>query len=161
EGDAGPLTRSLAGYENYYAQWGQTWARMMLIKARRVAGEERIAAEFLEMVQPFRYPRSVNQNALQEVAAMKGRIENEVVKEGEVERNVKLGRGGIREIEFVAQVLQLLNAGRHPFLQGPQTLPTLEKLAQYELLSGEDARSLSDAYRFLRDLEHRLQMEDN
>src|SRR5204863_7844295 len=128
EGDAGPLTRSLAGYENYYAQWGQTWERMMLIKARRVAGEERIAAEFLEMVQHFRYPRSINQNALQEVAAMKGRIENEVVKEGEVERNVKLGRGGIREIEFIAQVLQLLNAGRHPFSQGPQTLACLDKL---------------------------------
>jgi len=161
EGDAGPLTRSLAGYENYYAQWGQTWERMMLIKARRVAGEERIAAEFLEMVQPFRYPRSVNQNALQEVAAMKGRIENEVVKEGEVERNVKLGRGGIREIEFIAQVLQLLNAGRHPFLQGPQTLTCLDKLVQYELLKASEARSLGQAYGFLRDVEHRLQMENN
>ena len=131
EGDAGPLTRSLAGYENYYVQWGQTWERMMLIKARRVAGDARVAVEFLEMVQPFRYPRSVNQNVLQEVAAMKSRIENEVVKEGEVERNVKLGRGGIREIEFIAQVLQLLNAGRHPFLQGLQTLACLDKLVQY------------------------------
>jgi len=160
EGDAGPLSRSLAGYENYYAQWGQTWERMMLIKARNVAGNEMVAAEFLEMVQPFRYPRSINENVLREVAAMKSRIENEVVRVGELERNVKLGRGGIREIEFIAQVLQLLHAGRQPFLQGSQTLPCLEKLRQYELLTAEEARLLAHAYRFLRDLEHRLQMED-
>jgi glutamate-ammonia-ligase adenylyltransferase len=161
EGDAGPLTRSLAGYENYYAQWGQTWERMMLIKARGVAGDGALAAEFLEMIHPFRYPRSPGGGVLREVAAMKERIENEVVKAGELDRNVKLGRGGIREIEFVAQTLQLMHAGRQPFLQGPQTLPTLGKLAQYELLGREEARSLTDAYCFLRDVEHRLQMEDN
>lgn len=161
EGDAGPLSRSLAGYENYYAQWGQTWERMMLIKARGVAGDASLAAEFLETVQPFRYPRSINQNVLNEVAAMKDRIEHEVVKAGELERNVKLGRGGIREIEFVAQALQLLHAGRQPFLQGAQTLPTLEKLVQYELLAGYDSARLREAYVFLRDVEHRLQMEDN
>jgi [glutamine synthetase] adenylyltransferase / [glutamine synthetase]-adenylyl-L-tyrosine phosphorylase len=74
---------------------------------------------------------------------------------------VKLGRGGIREVEFIAQSQQLLHAGKMPFLQGQQTLPTLEKLAQYNLLSGEEARSLRDAYCFLRDVEHRLQMEEN
>src|ERR1043165_9687155 len=106
EGDAGPLARSLAGYENYYAQWGQTWERMMLIKARRVAGDTALASEFLEMVQPFRYPRWLNEGVLREIAAMKERIENEVVKAGELERNVKLGRGGIREAEFIVQTLQ-------------------------------------------------------
>jgi glutamate-ammonia-ligase adenylyltransferase len=161
EGELGPLNRSLSGYENYYVQWGQTWERMMLIKARCVAGDQALAAEFLEMIQPFRYPRSINQGVLREVAAMKDRIENEVVKADELDRNVKLGRGGIREIEFVVQSLQLLHAGRQPFLQGAQTLPGLEKLAQYELLTREDARSLADAYSFLRNVEHRLQMEDN
>ena len=161
EGDAGPLSRSLGSYENYYAQWGQTWERMMLIKARGVAGDQALAAEFLEMIQSFRYPRSINQNVLREVAALKHRIENEVVKAGELERNVKLGRGGIREIEFIAQAFQLLHAGRQPFLQGAQTLPCLEKLVQYEWLSPEDSRLLSGAYCFLRDVEHRLQMEDN
>jgi glutamate-ammonia-ligase adenylyltransferase len=116
EGDSGPLCRSLGSYENYYAQWGQTWERMMLIKARCVAGDKGVAAEFLEMVQPFRYPRAVNENVLHEIAAMKDRIENEVVRAGELERNVKLGRGGIREIEFIAQSLQLLHAGKMPFL---------------------------------------------
>jgi len=161
EGDAGPLSRSLGSFENYYAQWGQTWERMMLGKARVVAGDEALGAEFLEMIQPFRYPRSVNQSVLREVAAVKDRIESEVVKAGELERNVKLGRGGIREIEFVVQAQQLLHAGRQPFLQGSQTLPCLAKLAQYEHLSGAEARALAEAYRFLRNVEHRLQMENN
>ncbi len=161
EGDLGPLSRSLESYENYYAQWGQTWERMMLIKARGVAGDQALAAEFLEMIQPFRYPRSINQNVLREVAAMKDRIENEVVKSGELDRNVKLGRGGIREIEFLVQSQQLLRAGRQPFLQGGQTLPGLEKLSQYGLVDPIDAGLLAEAYVFLRDVEHRLQMEDN
>lgn len=161
EGDAGPLSRSLAGYENYYAQWGQTWERMMLIKARGVAGDATLAAEFLELIQPFRYPRSINESVPREVVAMKGRIENEVVKADELERNVKLGRGGIREIEFVVQAQQLLRAGRQPFLQGAQTLPLLAKLVQYELLSAGESKMLAEAYCFLRDVEHRLQMEDN
>ena len=161
EGESGPLSRSLAGYENYYAQWGQTWERMMLIKARGVAGDETLAGEFLEMVQPFRYPRSINKGVLQEVGAMKDRIENEVVKAGELDRNVKLGRGGIREIEFIVQSLQLLHAGRQPFLQGAQTLACLEKLVQYQLLSAKDAALLEQAYCFLREVEHRLQMEDD
>ena len=161
EGDSGPLTRSLAGYENYYAQWGQTWERMMLIKARGVAGDAALAAEFLEMVQPFRYPRSINASVLREVVAMKDRIEHEVLKADELDRNVKLGRGGIREIEFVAQALQSLHAGRQPFLQGAQTLPCLAKLTQYELLSADESRRLAEAYEFMRNVEHRLQMEEN
>ncbi|HTL16862.1 MAG TPA: hypothetical protein VL793_06485, partial [Patescibacteria group bacterium] len=161
EGDAGPLSRSVASYENYYAQWGQTWERMMLIKARCVAGHEGLAAEFLETVHPFRYPRTVNENVLLEVGAMKDRIETEVIRADELDRNVKLGRGGIREIEFIAQSLQLLHAGRQPFLQGSQTLPALEKLSQYELLSSQASGELREAYCFLRNVEHRLQMENN
>jgi len=161
EGDAGPLSRSLESYENYYTEWGQTWERMMLIKTRGVAGDEGLAAEFLEMIQPFRFPPLLSADVLREVAAVKDRIEKEVVGEDELERNVKLGRGGIREIEFIAQSLQILHAGRLPFLQTAQTLPCLAKLAQYQLLTDEDAQQLDAAYRFLRDVEHRLQMEDN
>lgn len=161
EGDAGPLVRSLESYENYYAQWGQTWERMMLIKARGMAGDKGLAAEFIEMVQAFRYPHSISERVLHEVTAVKDRIEREVVGEGELARNVKLGRGGIREIEFVVQSLQVLHAGRSPFLQISQTLPCLEKLAQYKLLADGEAQQLAAAYRFLRDVEHRLQMENN
>jgi glutamate-ammonia-ligase adenylyltransferase len=161
EGDAGPLARSLGSYENYYAQSGQTWERMMLIKARPVAGSVALAAEFLEMIQPFRYPRALSERILQEIADMKQRIENEVVKSGEMERNVKLGRGGIREIEFVVQSLQLLQAGRTPFLQDSQTLSALQRLVRYGVLPAGDTRDLTEAYGFLRDVEHRLQMEGN
>lgn len=161
EGDAGPLARSLESCENYYAQWGQTWERMMLIKARVVAGDKSLASEFVEMIQPFRYPGSINPEILREIAATKDRTEREVVRAGELERNVKLGRGGIREIEFIVQSLQVLHAGRSPFLQISQTLPCLQKLAQYNLLPPREANQLDAAYRFLRDVEHRLQMEDN
>ena len=133
----------------------------MLIKARGVAGNDSLAAEFIETIHPFRYPRTLNHSVLREVAEMKDRIENEVVRTGELDRNVKLGRGGIREIEFIAQSLQLLHAGRQPFLQGSQTLPCLEKLTQYDLLTHQQSERLSTAYKFLRKLEHRLQMEDN
>jgi len=159
EGNAGPLARSLASYENYYAQWGQTWERMMLIKARPVAGDVGLGMEFIETIHPFRYPRSISERTLQEIAAIKKRIETEVVKSGELDRNVKLGRGGIREIEFIAQTLQILHAGHTPFLQGSQTLPTLQKLNQYQHLKLGEVEELTDAYVFLRDLEHRLQME--
>jgi [glutamine synthetase] adenylyltransferase / [glutamine synthetase]-adenylyl-L-tyrosine phosphorylase len=161
EGDAGPLVRSLPSYENYYAQWGQTWERMMLIKARGVAGADSLAGEFLETVQPFRYPRSLGEDVLREIASMKDRTENEIVKSGEIDRNVKLGRGGIREIEFVAQTLQLLHGGRVPFLQERQTLTALAKLVEYNFLDRPQAEALQKAYLFLRDVEHRLQMENN
>lgn len=161
EGDAGPLVRSLASYENYYAQWGQTWERMALMKARRVAGDEELAAEFLDLVTPFRYPRSIHESVLREVASIKDRIERELVGAEALDRNVKLGRGGIREIEFIVQTLQLLHGGRLPFVQGNQTLAVLDKLARYHLLPAADAQALAQAYCFLRQVEHRLQMEYN
>ena len=142
EGDAGPLVRSLESYENYYAQWGETWERMMLIKTRHVAGDKGLVAEFIEMIQPFRYPHFITERVLHEVTVVKDRIEREVVGADELERNVKLGRGGIREIEFVVQSLQVLHAGRSPFLQVSQTLPCLEKLAQYHLLADDEAQQL-------------------
>lgn len=160
EGDAGPLARSLDSYENFYAAWGQTWERMMLLKARPVAGDAELGAEFLEIIQTFRYPRSLGVGLLREMADMKARTEREVVRAGELDRNVKLGRGGIREIEFVAQALQVLNAGSNPFLQTPHTLEALPKLAGYQLLPGRAAVDLTRAYPFLRDVEHRLQMEE-
>lgn len=161
EGDSGPLVRSLNSYENYYAQWGQTWERMMLIKARCVAGDIGLAAELLETIHAFRYPRAMSERIVQEIGAMKCRIEIEVVKPGEIDRNVKLGRGGIREVEFIVQTLQLLNAGRIPFLQDSQTLSALQKLVRYKILSEADAEVLSSAYCFLRAVEHRLQMEND
>ena len=90
EGKAGPLARSLESYENYYAQWGQTWERLMLIKTRVVAGDAALADEFLEMVQPFRFPRLIGSGVMEEIAAMKRRLETEIVRASDEDRNVKL-----------------------------------------------------------------------
>ncbi len=161
EGKAGPLARSLESYENYYSQWGQTWERMMLIKARPVAGDAGLGDEFLEMVQPFRFPRLSGPGVAEEMAGMKQRLEREVVRASDEDRNVKLGRGGIRDIEFVVQTRQVLHAGRQPFLMDRQTVPTLRKLATYEHLDPQESEALVAAYEFLRDVEHRLQMENH
>ena len=161
EGPTGPVVRSLSSYEHYYAQSGQPWERMMLIKARLIAGERALASDFGEVIQPFRYPRFLSEGVIGEIAATKQRIEDEVVRTGEIERNVKLGRGGIREIEFFVQALQLLHGGRLPFLQSSQTLPAIDSLAKYHLVPAETARTLKEAYAFLREVEHRLQIEQN
>lgn len=161
DGNGAPLVRSFESYENYYSMWGRTWERMMLIKARYVAGSSNLGAEFIEMIHPFRYPRSISEEVPEEVSQIKERIEKEVIKHGELQRNVKLGWGGIREIEFIVQIIQVIDAGKMPYLQGNQTLPLLEKLAVYGRIPVEDSRILIKAYKFYRDVEHRLQMQDN
>ncbi|HEY1582475.1 MAG TPA: bifunctional [glutamate--ammonia ligase]-adenylyl-L-tyrosine phosphorylase/[glutamate--ammonia-ligase] adenylyltransferase [Chthoniobacterales bacterium] len=159
EGSAGPLVRSLESMENYYAGFGEMWERLALIKARWICGDRELAYDFLRQLQPFVFPKSPTPDLLDEVAAIKRRIERDIVGFEDRERNVKLGVGGIREIEFVVQALQLLHAARHPFLQEASTLKALRGLAELEFLPNEDAASLESAYRFLRRLEHRLQIE--
>lgn len=160
EGDSGPLVRSLDSMEDYYAAFGETWERMALSKARLVAGDEELGYEFFQRHQAFIYPRAVGPEMIDEVARIKGRIDKEIVGVANLHRNVKLGHGGIREVEFVCQSLQLLHGARHAFLQERSTLKALHALQQLGLLSGEEARGLADAYRFLRTVEHRLQIEE-
>lgn len=159
EGNAGPLVRSVDDCEVYYASRGETWERMMLIKARPVAGSADLVHEFLETIHSFRYPRYLDESVIAEVGAIKQRIEQEVVGDHRLTRHVKLGIGGIREIEFVAQTLQLLHGGQNPFLQTAGTIEALQKLAKYGRLPETEVNDLIAAYRFLRAVEHRLQME--
>ena len=159
EGRAGPLVRSLESMENYYAGFGEMWERLALIKARWICGDRELAYDFLRQLQPFIFPKSPTPDLLDEVAAIKIRIERDIVGYEHRERNVKLGAGGIREIEFVVQALQLLHAARHPFLQEAGTLKAIRGLAELEFLPNEDAGKLETAYRFLRRVEHRLQIE--
>ena len=156
EGSAGPLTRSLESMENYYAGFGETWERLALIKARLVCGSEELAYEFLTHHQPFIFPRSPTPELLDEVAALKRRIEREVPSE---DLNVKLGAGGIREIEFIVQTLQFIHGAHHTFLQEQGTLRALRAIAQLELLPSRDVLALDRAYRLFRRIEHRLQIE--
>jgi glutamate-ammonia-ligase adenylyltransferase len=159
EGTAGPLARSLESMENYYAGFGETWERLALVKARGVAGSRELAYEFVRQHQPFVFPKSPSRDLLDEIAAIKRRIERDVVGHEKLARDVKLGTGGIREIEFVVQALQLLHGARHAFLQETSTLRALPVLADLELLPHSEARRLLLVYEFLRSVEHRLQIE--
>jgi glutamate-ammonia-ligase adenylyltransferase len=159
EGSAGPLARSLESMENYYAGFGETWERLALLRARGICGSEELVYEFLQQHQPFLYPKSPTPDLLDEIALIKRRIERDIVGHENLERNVKLGAGGIREIEFVVQALQLIHGARHAFLQETSTLKTLRALAQLDLLPQAEATALDSAYRFLRRVEHRLQIE--
>ncbi|HWD17943.1 MAG TPA: hypothetical protein VHB20_01585 [Verrucomicrobiae bacterium] len=153
ESPDGPLARSLPSYDHFYTRFGQTRERLMLVKARPVAGDLELGAEFIETIHPFRYPLAVNEQTWREVAVLKASVDHESA------RDVEAGPGGLREIEYIAQVLQLLHAGQQPFLQNSFTLAALQKLMRYGLLSEADAEALEEAYVFLRDVEHRLQME--
>lgn len=157
EGSAGPLARSLESMENYYAGFGETWERIALIKARGVAGSRELIYEFLRQHQPFIYPHSPTPDLLDEIASIKRRIEHDNA--ADLDRDVKLGRGGIREIEFVVQTFQFIHGGRHAFLQQTSTLNALRSLAELELLAHAEVVDLTRAYRFLRQVEHRLQIE--
>ena len=113
------------------------------------------------MVEPFIFRRYGGEGVLRDMAAIKQRIEREIVKSDALTRHVKLGIGGIREIEFILQALQVLHGGRHPAVRNPNTLRGLEVVARANLLPSRDAQTLADAYKFLRVVEHRLQMESD
>src|SRR5947208_3134358 len=159
EGSAGPLARSLESMENYYSGFGETWERLALIKARGIAGSRELAYEFLRQHQPFIYPKSTTPGLLAEIASIKHRIERDIVGTQKLERDVKLGRGGIRDIEFIVQTLQLIHGARHPFVQEPGMLKALRALRALDLLPTDEVLTLDKTYRFLRRVEHRLQIE--
>ncbi|MGH7830152.1 MAG: bifunctional [glutamate--ammonia ligase]-adenylyl-L-tyrosine phosphorylase/[glutamate--ammonia-ligase] adenylyltransferase, partial [Candidatus Binatia bacterium] len=157
-GRHGPLVQSVGSALLYYESWGQCWERSALIKARPVAGDRELGLQFLREVEPFIYRRYLDFTTVEELREMKRRIERELLDAAGKERNVKLGRGGIREIEFFTQALQLVNGGYQPEIRDHSTVRALERLARLELISSRDKNSLSRAYRFLRDVEHKLQM---
>jgi len=159
EGSSGPLARSLESMENYYSGFGETWERLALIKAREIAGSRELAYDFLRQHQPFIYPKITTPDLLDEIAHIKHRIERDIVGTEKLERDVKLGRGGIRDIEFVVQALQLIHGSRHPFLQESSMLKALRALRELDLLPRDEVLALDNAYRFLRRVEHRLQIE--
>lgn len=157
-GSQGPIVQSLASAATYYEAWGQTWERSALIKARPVAGDRQLGERFLRDVEPFVYRRYLDFSTVEELREMKARIDRELLSPLHQERNVKLGRGGIREIEFFTQALQLLNGGHTPAVRDANTLGALARLAEHGFIPDSEARALSDAYRFLRQVEHKIQM---
>jgi len=157
-GANGPLVQSVDSAMMYYESWGQCWERAALIKARPVAGDRELGMRFLKELEPFIYRRYLDYTTVDELRHMKMRIENELLSEDGKARNLKLGYGGIREVEFFTQAMQLVNGGYEPKLRGPGTLPALEQLARHDFISAQDQARLSDAYRFLRQVEHKVQM---
>ena len=159
DGTQGQLALALLAYEAYYARFGQPWEKMALIKARPVAGDADLGREFMALVQPFVYQRHLDAQGLEQLRSMKRQIDSQMADRNESRTNVKLGRGGIREIEFLIQLPQLLLGGRRPGVQERNSLRALGKLRDAGLLEAEAAALLRDAYCYLRRLEHLLQME--
>ncbi|HKX50809.1 MAG TPA: glutamate-ammonia-ligase adenylyltransferase, partial [Candidatus Binatia bacterium] len=157
-GANGPLVQSVDSAMLYYESWGQCWERAALIKARPVTGARDLGNAFLKEVEPFVYRRYLDYTTVDELRHMKARIENELLGVDDKERNVKLGIGGIREVEFFTQALQLVNGGYEPALRTPATLPALAELAKREFISKKDRDVLTGAYRFLRQVEHKVQI---
>src|SRR5256714_4622872 len=160
EGRAGPLSRSLDAYRTYWDKWASTWEFQALIKARPVAGDADLGRAFLEAAHPHVWPARLDPDAVREVRVMKARAEEEVSKRGLTEREIKRGRGGLRDIEFAVQLLQLVHARHDPGIRSPNTLEALEQLGQAGYVDTTQVRTLDAAYRFLRTVEHRLQLAD-
>ncbi|TAK03470.1 MAG: hypothetical protein EPO39_12005 [Candidatus Manganitrophaceae bacterium] len=158
EGEKGLIVQPLQGYRRYYATRGETWERLALLKAWPAGGDRALGEHFLKRVTPFLYSRPFGPAGLREVAALKKRIDEKIDLSHQTASHVKLGRGGIREIEFLVQTLQVYFGATRPAIRERNTLKALDKLLRSRLLSVEDHRCLREAYLFLRDVENKLQI---
>jgi glutamate-ammonia-ligase adenylyltransferase len=158
EGRSGSLTRSLDSYRAYWDRWAQTWEFQALIKARPVAGQAQLGAEFMGAAAERVWTRPFGADDLRAVRSMKARTEGEVARKGLSARELKRGPGGIRDIEFAVQLLQLVHGRADSALRSPTTLSALSELAAAGYVAADDATALEQAYRFLRAAEHRLQL---
>jgi [glutamine synthetase] adenylyltransferase / [glutamine synthetase]-adenylyl-L-tyrosine phosphorylase len=158
EGRVGSVALSLAGYRRYLAERAEPWERQALIKARPVAGDRAVGQAFLALVEPFVYRPGIEARLVDEIRAMKREIDRTLRAREDGARNVKLGPGGIREIEFLVQALQLLYGGDDPWLRERSTLKAIFRLIERGYLAPALGRALSDGYVHLRQVEHRLQI---
>ncbi len=158
EGRSGELACSLAAAETYYESWGQNWERSAMMKARPVAGDIHLGEQILQSLQPFIYRRYLDYGMIDDLKQMKQKIDSQQMQHNGYENNLKLGKGGIREIEFFTQALQLINAGKNPKMRERSTLNALRLLHAEGYLPGDEALALRHAYIFLRTVEHRIQV---
>ena len=158
EGRDGPLVRSLESYEAYWDRWAQTWEFQALLKARPVAGDPELGGAFLEAAQARVWVRPFTLDDLRAIRHMKARAESELARKGLTDREIKRGRGGIRDIEFSVQLLQLVHGRTDPALRSATTLDALTEMGSSGYVDPNDARALDVAYRLLRTVEHRLQL---
>ncbi|MEM7250363.1 MAG: bifunctional [glutamate--ammonia ligase]-adenylyl-L-tyrosine phosphorylase/[glutamate--ammonia-ligase] adenylyltransferase [Pseudomonadota bacterium] len=155
-GESGPLVLPFDAFENYYAISGRDWERYAMIKARPVAGDPVLGERILAMLRPFVYRRYLDFNAIDSLREMKRMIAHQVARKGH-DGDIKLGSGGIRDVEFIAQSFQLVWGGRYPNLRTRSVQTAIRELAELGLIEEQDSAALLQAYAFLRRLENRLQ----
>ena len=156
-GQGGNLVYSLKQSAQYYESLGETFERFALLKARAIAGDLELGRQFVDMVTPFVYRKYLDHAAIEELARYKARADREHARHGDLDLNIKEGRGGIREVELFAQVFQLIYGGDQPALRTGHTLTALDQLGAHEFIEPEVQADLSTAYIFLRNIEHGLQ----
>jgi len=156
EGRAGPLVRTPASHLAYYRRWAKTWEFQALLKARPVAGDLELGAAYVAEVNELVWSAATRDHFVEDVQAMRRRVEAHVRAEGE--RQIKLGPGGLRDIEFAVQLLQLVHGRLDPLLRRRATLPALAALSRGGYVGRDDSRHLAEAYSFLRQVEHLLQL---
>ncbi|WP_106242568.1 bifunctional [glutamine synthetase] adenylyltransferase/[glutamine synthetase]-adenylyl-L-tyrosine phosphorylase [Nonomuraea fuscirosea] len=156
EGRSGPLVRTLASHLAYYRRWAKTWEFQALLKARPVAGDLELGEAYVEAVNEMVWAAATREHFVEDVQAMRRRVEAHVRAEGE--RQLKLGPGGLRDIEFAVQLLQLVHGRLDPLLRRRATLPALAALSRGGYVGREDSKGLAEAYTFLRQVEHLLQL---
>jgi glutamate-ammonia-ligase adenylyltransferase len=157
EGRDGPLVRTLPSHVAYYQRWAKTWEFQALLKARPVAGDRELGRAYIEALSPMVWQAAQRPNFVADVQAMRRRVIGNLAP-GEAPRQLKLGPGGLRDIEFAVQLLQLVHGRTDESLRGTGTLPALAALARGGYVGREDAASMGAAYRFLRTVEHLLQL---
>ncbi|MBB5957368.1 glutamate-ammonia-ligase adenylyltransferase [Saccharothrix tamanrassetensis] len=158
EGKAGALVRTLDGHASYYQRWARTWEFQALLKARPVAGDAELGQRYLEVVRPLVWTAAERENFVPDVQAMRRRVEDHVPV-GLADRELKLGRGGLRDVEFAVQLLQLVHGRGDEELRITTTTAALAALGRGGYVGRTDAADFGRAYRFLRTLEHRLQLQ--
>ena len=161
EGRAGPLVRSLSSYAAYWDRWAETWEFQALLKARAVAGDPTLGGRFEQEATARVWGRPFGAEEVRQVRQMKARGEEAVSRQGLWDRELKRGKGGIRDIEFAVQLLQMVHGRADGALRSPATLPALAALAAGGYIAGDDSDALESAYRFLRTVEHRLQLYED
>ena len=157
EGKNGPLTRTLTGHRGYYERWAKPWEFQALLKARPVAGDLEVGSSFVDMVQPMVWTVADRDGFVGEVQAMRRRV-IEHIPAKEADRQLKLGAGGLRDVEFAVQLLQLVHGCADDAIRQPTTLSALAALTDRGYVGREDGDALHRAYTFLRTLEHRIQL---
>ena len=157
EGKNGPLVRTIDSHRTYYERWAKTWEFQALLKARPVAGDRELGAAYIAAVNPLVWRAASRDNFVEDVQAMRRRVEQHVPS-GEAARQLKLGPGGLRDVEFSVQLLQLVHGRSDDSLRSGTTLEALDALARGGYVGREDAATLDASYRLLRTLEHRIQL---